>query len=60
MKGRQTGRYKKLCITDPDASMATDGRNRQLEPSYNYEQNAVVDIRIDEAPIVLAHAQWPP
>ena len=41
MKGRQTGRYKKVCVTDPDASMATNGRNRHLEPSY--KQHAVVD-----------------
>jgi len=41
IKGRQTGRYKKVCITDPDASMATNSRNRHLEPSY--KQHAVVD-----------------
>jgi transposase len=41
MKGRQTGRYKKVCVTDPDASMATNGRNRRLEPAY--KQHAVVD-----------------
>ena len=41
MKGRQTGRYKKVCVTDPDASMATNARNRRLEPSY--KQHAVVD-----------------
>jgi Transposase DDE domain len=41
MKGRQTGRYKKVCLTDPDASMATNARNRRLEPSY--KQHAVVD-----------------
>ena len=29
MKGRQTGRYKKVCVTDPDASMATNARNRR-------------------------------
>lgn len=38
---RQTGRHKKVCTTDPDASMATNGRNRRLEPSY--KQHAVVD-----------------
>src|SRR5690348_14198400 len=37
----QTGRYKKVCITDPDATMATNGRNRRLEPAY--KQHAVVD-----------------
>jgi len=40
-ESRQTGRYKKVCITDPDASMATNGRNRRLEPAY--KQHAVVD-----------------
>jgi len=39
--GRQTGKYKKVCTTDPDASMATNGRNRRLEPSY--KQHGVVD-----------------
>lgn len=37
----KTGRFKKVCVTDPDASMATNGRNRRLEPSY--KQHAVVD-----------------
>jgi transposase len=40
-KGRQSGRYKKVCITDPDATMATSSRNRRLEPAY--KQHAVVD-----------------
>jgi transposase len=38
---RKTGKYKKVCTTDPDASMATNGRNRRLEPAY--KQHAVVD-----------------
>lgn len=38
---RQTGKGKKVCTTDPDASMATNGRNRRLEPSY--KQHGVVD-----------------
>lgn len=38
---KKTGRFKKVCVTDPDASMATNGRNRRLEPSY--KQHAVVD-----------------
>lgn len=38
---RKTGKYKKICTTDPDASMATNGRNRRLEPAY--KQHAVVD-----------------
>jgi transposase len=33
-KGRQSGRYKKVCTTDPDATMATNARNRRLEPAY--------------------------
>lgn len=38
---RKSGRYKKVCLTDPDASMATNGRNRRLEPAY--KQHGVVD-----------------
>src|SRR5918994_5617230 len=38
---KQSGRYKKVCTTDPDASMATNARNRRLEPTY--KQHAVVD-----------------
>lgn len=38
---RQSGKYKKVCVTDPDASMATNGRRRRLEPSY--KQHGVVD-----------------
>jgi len=38
---KKTGRFKKVCVTDPDASMATNGRNRRLEPAY--KQHAVVD-----------------
>lgn len=38
---RKTGKSKKICITDPDASMATNSRNHRLEPSY--KQHAVVD-----------------
>jgi transposase len=40
-ESRQTGRFKKVCVTDPDASMATNGRNRRLEPAY--KQHAAVD-----------------
>jgi hypothetical protein len=39
--GRQSGKYKKVSTTDPDASMATSARNRRLEPAY--KQHAVVD-----------------
>jgi transposase len=35
------GRTKKICVTDPDASMATNGRNRRLEPAY--KQHTAVD-----------------
>lgn len=38
---RKSGKHKKVCVTDPDASMATNGRNRRLEPAY--KQHAVVD-----------------
>jgi transposase len=38
---RKTGRYKKVSVTDPDATMATTARNRRLEPAY--KQHAVVD-----------------
>lgn len=38
---KKTGKYKKVCVTDPDASMATNGRRRRLEPSY--KQHGVVD-----------------
>ena len=38
---RQTGKYKKVCTTDPDATMATNARNRRLEPAY--KQHTVVD-----------------
>ena len=45
---RKTGKFKKVCPTDPDASMATNGRNRRLEPSY--KQHGVVD---DQVGVVL-------
>ncbi|CAH2394404.1 hypothetical protein MES4922_10317 [Mesorhizobium ventifaucium] len=38
---RKTGKFKKMCVTDPDATMATRARNRRLEPAY--KQHAVVD-----------------
>lgn len=40
-QGRQTGKYKKVSLTDPDATMATNARNRRLEPAY--KQHAAVD-----------------
>jgi transposase len=38
---KQTGRHKKVCLTDPDATMATTARNRRLEPAY--KQHTAVD-----------------
>ena len=38
---KKTGKLKKVCLTDPDATMATTARNRRLEPSY--KQHGVVD-----------------
>jgi transposase len=46
--GRQTGKFKKVCTTDPDATMATTARNRRLEPAY--KQHSVVD---DERGVIL-------
>jgi transposase len=43
-KGRQNGKYKKVSLTDPDATMATTARNRRLEPSYK-QHTAVDDVR---------------
>src|SRR5262245_44513222 len=43
-KGRQSGKYKKVCTTDPDATMATNARNRRLEPAY--KQHAAVDDKV--------------
>lgn len=40
---RSTGKFKKLCITDPDATMATSSAGRQLLPSY--KQHTSVDDR---------------
>lgn len=41
---RQTGKYKKMCTTDPDATMATNARNRRLEPAY--KQHTAVDDKV--------------
>lgn len=43
-KRRESGKYKKVCTTDPDASMATNARNRRLEPSY--KQHTAVDDKV--------------
>jgi transposase len=40
-RSKKSGRFKKVCLTDPDATMATTARNRRLEPSY--KQHGVVD-----------------
>jgi IS5 family transposase len=45
---KQSGKYKKVCTTDPDATMATAGRRQRLEPSY--KQHTAVD---DAAGVVL-------
>lgn len=37
------GKTKKICVTDPDASLATSSRNRRLEPAYK-QHTAVDDI----------------
>lgn len=42
--GKQSGRYKKICLTDPDATMATSARNHRLEPAYK-QHTAVDDVR---------------
>ncbi len=47
-KSKKTGKFKKVCLTDPDATMATSGRNRRLEPSY--KQHGTVD---DECGVIL-------
>ena len=42
--GRQSGKYKKISVTDPDATMATNARNRRLEPAY--KQHTAVDDKV--------------
>jgi transposase len=43
-KGRPSGKSKKVCVTDPDATMATNARNRRLEPAY--KQHTAVDDKV--------------
>ncbi|RZN07871.1 hypothetical protein CWO91_25175 [Bradyrhizobium genosp. SA-3] len=43
-KGRQSGKYKKACTTDPDATMAANARNRRLKRTY--KQHATVDDKV--------------
>jgi len=38
---RKEGKAKKVCLTDPDATLATSSRNRKMQPSY--KQHGVVD-----------------
>jgi transposase len=40
-RSKKSGKFKKVCLTDPDGTMATTARNRRLEPSY--KQHGVVD-----------------
>ena len=44
-KERQSGKYKKVCVTDPDATMATNARNRRLE-----QRSVAWDFRLIFAP----------
>jgi hypothetical protein len=34
-QNRDTGKFKRVCTTDPDATMATSSRKQRLEPSYS-------------------------
>ena len=43
-KTRRSGKYKKVSLTDEDASMATSSRNQRLEPCYK-QHTAVDDAR---------------
>src|SRR5262245_49204372 len=40
----RAGSTKKICVTDPDATMATNARNRRLEPAY--KQHTAVDDKV--------------
>ncbi len=31
---RSSGKYEKLCVTDPDATMVTSSAGRHLQPSF--------------------------
>ena len=43
-RDRQSSKCKKVCVTDPDATMATNARNRHLEPCY--KQHTAVDDKV--------------
>ena len=45
---RRTGKFKKLCVKGPDATMAVSSAGRQLLPSY--KQHTSVD---DKAGIIV-------
>ena len=42
--GKQSGRHKKVYLTDLEATMATNARNRRLKPAYK-QHTAVDDVR---------------
>lgn len=50
--GKQSGKYKKVCTTDPEATMSTSGRNQRLEPSYKQHTSVcdtagvIVDVEV--------------
>lgn len=54
---KKTGKYKKICTTDPEATMATSGRNQRLEPAYKQhtavcdEAGVIVDVEITSGEI---------
>ncbi|WP_371740508.1 transposase [Bradyrhizobium sp. LCT2] len=43
-RGRRKMSLGKICWTDPNATMATNARNRRLEPSY--KQHTAVDDKV--------------
>ena len=43
-KRDRQSKCKKVCVTDPDATMATNARNRHLEPCY--KQHTAVDDKV--------------
>lgn len=43
---KKSGKYKKVSLTDPDASMATSARNRRLEPCYKQHGTVSTVIRL--------------
>jgi IS5 family transposase len=51
----KTGKIKKVCLTDPEASMATSSRTRRLEPAYKQhtavcdKAGVIVDVEVTRA-----------